>query len=83
MHTYSGATATRSALLLADFAVGLGEAIGDEKQSTCAAVSAADLTTPLDQRWLERVRRSSAPLPSDAPPDARAQLAGSAQFRER
>lgn len=80
VHTYGGATATRSALLLAGFAVGLGEAIGDEKRGTCAAVSAANLTTPLDQRWLERVRRSTAPLPTDAPLDALARLASCAQF---
>jgi len=83
VHTYSGATATRSALLLAGFAVGLGEPIGDEKQSTCAAVDVASLTTPLDQRWLERLSRSSAPLPSDAPPDAMAQVARCAQFIPR
>jgi len=83
VHTYSGATATRSALLLAGFAVGLGEPIGDEKQSTCAAVDVASLTTPLDQRWLERLSRSSAPLPSDAPPDAMAQVARCAQFAAR
>ena len=80
LHTYSGATATRSALLLAGFAVGLGEPIGEDKQSTCAAVDVAGLATPLDQRWLARLSRSSAPLPSDAPPDAMEQIARCAQF---
>lgn len=80
VHTYSGATATRSALLLADFAVGVGVPIGDEKQSTCAALRGSDLTTPLDRRWLERARRSSAPFPPDAPSDALAQLVRCAQF---
>lgn len=80
VHTYSGATATRSALLLAGFYVGVGVPIGEEKHSTCAAVSPSDVRNPLDTRWLERVRRSSAPFPSDAPIDALAQLERSAQF---
>ena len=78
VHTYSGATATRSALLLAGFFVGVGVPIGEEKHSTCAAVALADVQSPLDGRWLERVRRSSAPFPSDAPSDALAQLERSA-----
>jgi queuine tRNA-ribosyltransferase len=39
------------------------------------------LTRPLDTRWLERVARSSAPFPPDAPPDARAILRNHPQFR--
>jgi queuine tRNA-ribosyltransferase len=80
IHTYSGATATRSALLLGGFAVGAGCGTHDGKQTTAAAVSRLDLESPLDQRWLERLRRSSAPLPPDAPSDAFVRIASLAQF---
>lgn len=81
VHTYSGATKVRSALLLADFAVGVGVGVGaKQKQTTIAAVTLADLAAPLDRRWLARIERSSAPLPHDAPPDALAQIAQKPQF---
>ena len=78
--TYSGATAVRSALLLAGFAVGVGEATGEHKAATCAALDVADLERPLDRRWLERLGRSSAGFPGDAPADALAQVAAMQQF---
>ena len=81
VHTYSGATAVRSALLLAGFAVGTGDDVGEHKQNTCAAVDLEDLVAPLDRRWLERLARSSAPLPADAAPDALTAVAASPQFR--
>jgi queuine tRNA-ribosyltransferase len=74
VHTYSAATATRAALLLAGFAVGLGDPVGEKEQTTMAAVRLADLPRPLDARWLDRLGRSSAPLPADAPSDAMARL---------
>jgi queuine tRNA-ribosyltransferase len=81
VHTYSGATATRTALLLAGFAVGYGVAAGEkQKRTTLAAVRVEDLSAPLDARWLERVRRSSAAWPADAPSDALARLESSPQF---
>jgi queuine tRNA-ribosyltransferase len=81
VHTYSGATATRSALLLASFAVGYGVAAGDkQKHTTVAALRFEDLSEPLDVRWLERVRRSAAAWPADAPSDALARLESSPQF---
>jgi queuine tRNA-ribosyltransferase len=80
VHTYSGATATRTALLLGGFAVGFGEPTGDKAQTTTAAVDARDLLRPLDQRWLQRLARSSAPLPSDAPPDALGLIPSLPQF---
>jgi queuine tRNA-ribosyltransferase len=83
VHTYSGATASRSALLLAGFSVGLGEPIGEEKQSTQAAVRVTDLTTPLDARWLARLGRSSAPFPADAPTDALERISRCPQFAPR
>lgn len=80
VHTYGGATATRSALLLAGFAVGIGDAVDGGREGTVAALDARDLARPLDRRWLERLGRSSAPWPLDAPPDARERVAAAAQF---
>jgi queuine tRNA-ribosyltransferase len=74
VHTYSGATATRSALLLAGFAVGEGVELDDGRHTTCAAMRPEDLARPLDRRWLERLGRSSAPFPPDAPANALARL---------
>jgi queuine tRNA-ribosyltransferase len=84
VHTYCGATAARTAMLLGGFAVGLGPAIGDKKRSTIAAVCHEDLREPLGVEWLGRVSRSSAPFPSDAPADALARVSACPQFaRER
>jgi queuine tRNA-ribosyltransferase len=80
VHTYSAATATRSALLLAGFAVGVGAAIGSSEQTTQAAVGVHALARPLDRRWLDRLGRSSAPFPPDAPADALARIAALPQF---
>lgn len=81
--TFSGATAVRSALLLAGFAVGVGVPIGKEKHATFAAVDVEDIAEPLDQRWLDRLTRSSAPMPSDAPADAWERVARAKQFAAR
>lgn len=82
LHTYGGATSTRAALLLAGFAVGLGPRVGEDpkKRATTAACSDRDLDEPLDARWLERLARSSAPWPRDAPDDALARVRRAAQF---
>ena len=80
VHTYSGATAVRSGLLLAGFAVGVGAATGEHKAATCAAVEIGDLERPLDRRWLARLGRSTAGFPSDAPADALARIAALPQF---
>lgn len=69
LHTYSAATSTRSGLLLAGFAVGIGDRTGDKEQTTIAAMDPADLASPLDARWLTRLSRSSAAFPSDVPND--------------
>jgi queuine tRNA-ribosyltransferase len=66
LHTYSTATSMRAALLLAGFAVGAGPATGLRRETTVAAVCVDDLERPLDARWLARLARSTAPLPSDA-----------------
>ena len=81
LHTYSGATATRAALLLAGFMVGVGEPTGEGRAGTCAALRLADLERPLDARWLARLTRSSAPWPADAPADALATIARLPQFQ--
>jgi queuine tRNA-ribosyltransferase len=81
--TYSASTATRVALLLAGWAVGIGDAIGEKAQTTAAAVDAIDLARPLDRSWLARLSRPDAPLPSDAtdaPPDVAARVAALPQF---
>ncbi len=80
LHTYSGATQVRSALVLAGFAVGIGEKVAEGKFGTCAATTPGDLREPLDRRWLERLRRSTAPLPPGAPANALERIAAAAQF---
>jgi queuine tRNA-ribosyltransferase len=81
LYTYSASTATRLALLLAGWAVGVGDAIGDKAQTTAAAVAVSDLARPLDRRWLARLSRPDVPLPSDAPLDAIARAQRAPQFR--
>lgn len=78
--TYSASTAARSALLLAGFAVGRGISVGNKSETTCAATRVEDLAMPLDQRWLQRLGRSSAPFPPDAPQDAFQLIARLPQF---
>jgi queuine tRNA-ribosyltransferase len=80
VHTYSGATAIRSALLLAGFAVGVGETISPGRVATTASTRAANLLRPLDRRWLQRLARSSAALPPDAPTDALERISALPQF---
>jgi len=83
VHTYSGATAVRAALLLAGFCVGLGETIAAGKRATVAALAPFELGEPLDRRWLLRLGRSSAAFPADAPPDALARVQAHPQFESR
>jgi len=80
LHTYSGATSVRAALLLAGFAVGVGEKVSEGKYATCAATSPELLAQPLDRRWLDRLGRSTAPFPPDAPLDALQRVRALAQF---
>ncbi len=81
LYTYSTATATRSALLLAGFFVGAGDPSGPKEETTAAATDPSLLARPLDGRWLARLGRSSAPFPPDAPPDALERVARHPQFR--
>jgi queuine tRNA-ribosyltransferase len=81
LYTYSASTATRLALLLAGWAVGVGDAIGDKAQTTAAATALPDLARPLDRGWLARLSRPDVPLPLDAPADAIARARSAPQFR--
>jgi queuine tRNA-ribosyltransferase len=80
VHTYSGATQVRSALLLAGFRVGVGQQIADGKFATVAALDPTRLEQALDRRWLERLARSTAPFPPDAPADALDRVRALPQF---
>lgn len=61
VHTYGAATATRSALLLAGFFVGLAPArSAKQKHATIASTRLADLARPLDRAWLAGFPRSEA-----------------------
>lgn len=80
LFTYSASTAVRVALLLAGWAVGVGDAIGDKASTTAAAVVPEDLARPLPRAWLARLSRPDAPLPLDAPADAARLAAAAPQF---
>jgi queuine tRNA-ribosyltransferase len=80
--TYSASTAVRSAFLLAGFAVGRGVPIGTRRETTCAALLASTLDSPLDSRFLARLERSTAPFPPDAPADALDRIRRAAQFQQ-
>ena len=83
LFTYSASTATRVAMLLGGWAVGVGAAIGSKDSTTAAAICPEDLASPLDVAWLRRLDRPFAPLPADAPPDAAARAAAAPQFQRR
>ncbi len=83
LFTYSSATAVRSALVLAGFHVGEGLSTGAGRPTTAAARRRCDLERPLDQRFLDRLIRSSLPFPTDAPPDALARIRDSFALGER
>jgi len=55
LFTYSASTAVRVAMLAGGWAVGVGDAIGTKRQTTAAAVEAADLARPLPPSWLRRL----------------------------
>ena len=80
LFTYSASTATRVALLLAGWAVGIGDAIGDKAATTAAATEVRDLARPLDRGWLARLARPDVPLPTDAPANAVQLVTGLPQF---
>ena len=65
--TYSRSTIMRVTLLLAGFYVGVGHATGEKEETTIAANTLDLIAEPLNQRWLDRARRSHSaePLPGD------------------
>ncbi len=64
-YNYSQATTIRVALLEAGFYVGYGQSTGLKNNTTQAATQLKDLKSPLDERWLQRWKRSATPLPID------------------
>lgn len=81
VHTYSAATTTRTALLLAGFYVGLGPPSGKrQRPTTVAATSLGVLEAPLTPAWLAQLADARVPFSSDAPADALAQLMAHPQF---
>lgn len=80
LFTYSASTATRVALLLAGWAVGVGASIGEKAATTAAAIVLHDLAAPLDHAWLRRLSRPDVPLPPDAPADLLTSIRGLTQF---
>src|SRR5579862_1443634 len=86
--TYSRSTILRVTLLLAGFFVGIGHATGEKEETTIAANTRDLIREPLDQRWLQRARRSSSAEPMLEPVYRQAslsdqtwkKLAGHAQF---
>ncbi len=64
---YTRSTAVRVTLLLAGFYVGRGCSIGEKLETTLASNHLELLQDPLDQKWLERVRRSGNASPMRGP----------------
>jgi tRNA U34 5-methylaminomethyl-2-thiouridine-forming methyltransferase MnmC len=63
LSNYTRSTAVRVTLLLAGFYVGHGEGVGEKDQTTVASNEPGLLDSPLDARWLERVRFSTKGAP--------------------
>ena len=61
--TYSRSTMLRVSLLMAGFFVGAGHATGEKEETTIAANTLGLIAEPLDQKWLQRVRRSTSAEP--------------------
>lgn len=81
--TYSASTRTRASMLLGGFFVGVGAAVGTKKETTVAATRKDQLAAPLDARWLERWRRSTARAPhgEELTAEMAAQIEAHPQFR--
>ena len=60
---YTRATLARTAMLLGGFFVGVGHATGFKEETTVAANTLDLIAEPLNQRWLERARRSHSAEP--------------------
>jgi queuine tRNA-ribosyltransferase len=79
LFTYCSSTSARSAMLLAGFFVGEGAGTDAKTETTVAATCLEDIERPLDPRWLDKLVRSSKPLPPDWSSDLRE--AGLARIR--
>ena len=73
--TYSRSTMLRVSLLLAGFFVGAGHATGEKEETTIAANVLSLIAEPLDQKWLQRARRSTSAEPLWEPVYRQARLA--------
>ena len=60
---FTRSTMARAAMLLGGWFVGVGHASGMKEETTVAANALELISEPLDQRWLERVRRSDSAEP--------------------
>ena len=65
--TYSSASNTRAAMLLAGFFVGAGLPLDGRRRATEAAAYFSSLSEPLDLRWLSRWKREREPWPCLTP----------------
>jgi tRNA U34 5-methylaminomethyl-2-thiouridine-forming methyltransferase MnmC len=65
--TFSRSTVARTALLLAGFFVGAGEALAGKEETTVAANACELVPRLLDRQWLERARRSHSAEPLHSP----------------
>lgn len=63
MVTYSRSAMVRTAMLLAGFYVGCGQATGMKEETTLAATRLDLLSKPLEASWIKRVERSTAAEP--------------------
>ncbi|MEY4387857.1 MAG: hypothetical protein RLY20_3140 [Verrucomicrobiota bacterium] len=71
---FTRSTLARAAMLLGGFYVGVGHASGLKEETTVAANRLELLAEPLNQRWLERARRSDSAEPLWEPVYRRAKL---------
>jgi tRNA U34 5-methylaminomethyl-2-thiouridine-forming methyltransferase MnmC len=65
LFTYCSSTSARSAMLLAGFYVGVGRGTETKAETTVAATRIEGLAHPLATDWLDKLDRSSKPLPPD------------------
>lgn len=65
--TYCSSTAARAAMLLAGFYVGVGQPTAVKKETTWAGTTQLPNKKVLDSAWMEKLKRSSQPLPKDWP----------------
>ncbi len=80
LSTYTRSTVMRARLLRAGWFVGHGAATGDKTETTIAASELPALHHPLGRRWLERLRRSTAPGLEEGGAAAAEDLSGHPQF---